>query len=507
MTFLNLDNLKSICSGTWLARPEAADRVTPSAVSIDSRTIKPGELFIAIKGERTDGHQYLKQVFDSGAACAIIERADALPSPLPPNSAVLQVADAGQALLRLAAAYRKTLETTKVIAVGGSNGKTTTTRLIQAVLSRTLRGTASPKSFNNAVGVPLTILAAKRGDAFLLCEVGTNAPGEIATLTAVVQPDIAVITRIGREHLEGLGSLRGVINEEVSLLGGLRPGGLAVINADPPELEDAAKAVLASRHGTGSTPSLLTFGIGERSNVRVVSVEMTAATSRFTLNDRTTYSLPLLGEHNASNAAAAIAVARRLGIPQPEIEAALASAKGPDMRLQRETITTATGDIRFLNDAYNANPDSMLASLQTFDELFPPRPGTRRVLILGDMYELGEATEASHREIGAAVREMNAIDLAICIGTHARLYADQLRQAWTAERIMHIPELTPEAIRHVAATLRAGDAVLLKASRRLALERIVAAAKDLYPNPSPPPAFVEAAARPVSGANCAVQSA
>src|SRR6185295_16323944 len=125
------------------------------------------------------------------------------------------------------------------------------------------------------------------------------------------------------------------------------------------------------------------------------------------------------------------------------------------MRLQRETVSTPAGDIRFLNDAYNANPDSMLASLRAFDELFPPRLGSRRVLILGDMYELGNATETSHREIGEAVRELKGIDLVICIGTHARHYAEQLRQSWTADRIMLIPELTPEAIRMIADTLRA----------------------------------------------------
>src|SRR6185295_2167356 len=155
------------------------------------------------------------------------------------------------------------------------------------------------------------------------------------------------------------------------------------------------------------------------------------------------------------------------------------------MRLQRETVSTPAGDIRFLNDAYNANPDSMLASLRAFDELFPPRLGSRRVLILGDMYELGNATETSHREIGEAVRELKGIDLVICIGTHARHYAEQLRQSWTADRIMLIPELTPEAIRMIADTLRAGDAVLLKASRRLALERILAAVKEPHSGAAP----------------------
>lgn len=485
--FFALDNIKSICGGTWIARPENELRRTPGGVCIDSRTLKAGDLFIAIKGDRTDGHLYIQQAIDGGAAAVLIDRDPATLAPAarpyPAHLAILRVSDTGQALLRLAAAYRKTLETTKVIAVGGSNGKTTTTRLIQAVLSTSMRGTASPKSFNNAIGVPLTILSARRGDQFLICEVGTNAPGEIATLTNVVQPDIAVITSIGREHLEGLGSVQGVINEEVSLLNTLQSGGCAIVNADPPELADAARAVLAA-HPVAPPASLITFGSNGRADLRLTSVTMTTAGTTFTLNDRASYSIPLLGRHNAANAAAAVAVALRLGIDPISIAGGLASARGADMRLQTEAVETSREPVVFVNDAYNANPESMLASLRTFDELFPAKPARRRVLILGEMLELGAAAEAAHREIGAFVRELRAIDQVIAVGGNAAGYAEELRRQWTADRIVHVPELNAAALQTVATSLRPGDTVLLKGSRRVALERIIPAVRALHSAPA-----------------------
>lgn len=464
MTFWNSDTIKAVCAGTWIARRD--DPPQPSGVCTDSRTLKPGEVFVAIKGDTFDGHEFLTQVASKGAAFAIVHRRDCVPPELLRELSVLLVPDTGVALLKLAAAYRKTLDTTRVVAVGGSNGKTTTTRLIESVLSRSLRGTASIKSFNNAVGVPLTILGAKKSDQYLICEVGTNAPGEICTLTEVVQPDVAVITSIGREHLEGLASIDGVAREEASLLKGLRSGGVAVLNADAPLLLDLVNA-------GGYLPddsSVITFGTDPNADIRVRVLSVSSDRTLFRLNDRTEYEVPLPGRHNALNAAAAVAVARRFGLDDQAAQAGLAALRPPEMRLEQR----AVAGVRLLNDSYNANPDSVLASLATFDECFPAS-SERRVVILGDMLELGNTARDAHREIGDAVASLSGIDLAVFIGPLMAHAADRVSAGRFSGTVVALPDATDSSMTHAASLLRPGDAVLLKGSRRMALERIIGA--------------------------------
>lgn len=489
MPFWSLDNIRLVCGGNWIARPEEPRRKKPSGVSIDSRTTKAGDCFIALRGERTDGHRYLADVAKAGAAIAIVDRKELVPASLG-DLCVLLVADAGTALLKLGGAYRKTLETTKVIAVGGSNGKTTTTRLISAVLSKALRGSVSAKSFNNAIGVPLTILGAKRSDQYLVCEVGTNAAGEIATLASVVQPDIAVITSIGREHLEGLGNLQGVAQEEASLLRGLRPGGVAILTADSPELAEVLRRDVAKAASGGG--GLITFGFGDHADLRLTSVEATSTGTRFCLNDRNWYTIPLLGRHNASNATAAVAVARRLGVDNAAIESGLAEAKGAEMRLQRERV----GTVDIVNDAYNANPDSMLAALRTFDEVCPPKREARRVVILGDMLELGEASSASHLEVADAVSRLVAIDLAVFVGPQFAEASSVVERRRTIPRVVRHAAIDEQRAGEIAALLHAHDRVLLKGSRGMGLERIVKALRSAEPPRPQGHGFLEEAPDP-----------
>jgi len=486
MSFWSLENIKAATGGTWIARPQNAPSQTDEfdGLSIDSRTIKPNQVFLAIRGERTDGHQYLKEAVQAGARLLILDRAVAMPPELAKVVAALLVPDCGVALLRLAAAYRRTLENTHVIAVAGSNGKTTTVRLIHAALSGSLRGTASAKSFNNAVGVPLTILSAKRTDQYVVCEVGTNAPGEIAALAAVVEPDVAVITSIGREHLEGLGSISGVLQEEVSLLTSLRAEGCAVINADAPQLVETVRPLVSH----GRKQSLVTFGQSDAADLRITQVEQGLDGLRFCLNDRGWFQVPLLGVHNACNAAAAVAVARRLGVEQSAIEAGLEAARGPEMRLER----TAVGGVTFINDAYNANPESVLAALATFASLAGRTGGVkRRVLVLGDMLELGESAPEMHLEVGRAVAREYAADLIILVGPLSAHTAAGIGGSANADRIVGFESLEGHGAHGAASLLVSGDMVLLKASRRMALERLIHALRALQ-NPSPL-AYVEPA--------------
>ncbi|MFN0011921.1 MAG: UDP-N-acetylmuramoyl-tripeptide--D-alanyl-D-alanine ligase [Phycisphaerales bacterium] len=496
MSFFAPENLRTVCGGRWLARPQRPPAPAVSGVSVDSRSIEAGQVFVAIKGERFDGHAYLLAAARAGSPVLIVQDEGAfraVMADLAPAAHVLLVSDTRKTLARMAAAYRRTLERTKVIAVCGSNGKTTTTRLIAAALATKLRGTAPKKSFNNDIGVPLTILSAKTNDQYLICEVGSNAPGEIATLGAIVEPDIAVITSIGREHLQGFGDLGGVAREEAAILAFLRPGGAAVVVADAPEIrpltQPIANVVLFGRAGDAAL-RLTSFEHVRMDEVFGSGSVLAGAIPdgiRLSVNGRASFVVPLVGEHNALNAMAAVAVARRVGLADEDIAAGLASATPPEMRFQRSTL----GRVTIVNDAYNANPESTLAALRTFAALYAG--ADRRVVVLGDMLELGDATESAHREIGQAVLELGCIDLLATVGERAALAGELARTAWgeSPARVLSVPAADETGAADIAAILRPGDAVLLKGSRGMALEGIIRALRARLANegsPAPAPA-------------------
>ena len=480
-SFWKLENVKAALGGSWLARPsqDSAGGTGLAGACIDSRQLKPGQVFFAFRGEKVDGHAFVESVLAAGAGLAVVDRPESLPEGLlrrvATTNAIVQVPDVGAALLRLAAAYRKTLDMTRVIAVGGSNGKTTTTRLIQQVLSSSLRGVSSPKSFNNSIGVPYTILQAKRTDQYLVCEVGTNAPGEIAALAEVIQPDVAVITSIGREHLELLGSLEGVAREEASLLRWLRPNGCAVLNADAPFLAEAARRAFGENGSQEHT--LVRFGTAAEAEFRISDVTSRLDGVEFQINGNLAVKLPMLGLHNAHNAAAACAVGRRLGLTQEQILAGLAQARGPEMRMELNHLALAGGQVTIINDAYNANPDSVTAGLQTFAALAGDAAGARRVVVLGDMLELGADGPMYHQEIGRLLADLGCADLAIFVGelmTHACAAASP----GFAAGVCRSYAAGAESAIEIASLFEPGDLVYLKGSRGMALERVLKAAKD-----------------------------
>ena len=480
MSFCSPDGVRAAAGATWVARGAAASASAELVgVSIDSRTIRPGEVFVALPGERFDGHDYIPAALNAGAGMLIVERPEtAAAERIGRDVPVVRVADTRKALGRLARAWREELTATRVVAVAGSNGKTTTVRLIEAILSVRLRGAASRKSFNNDIGVPLTILRARAGDQYLVCEVGMNAPGEMSRLASIVAPDVAVITAVQREHLEFLGGLEGVARENGALLAFLRPGGVAVTPAGESLLADYLK----------SAPGVVTFGADASADLRVTSASHVRGVGggvgvRFTLNERWTFDVPLVGLHNAGNAAAAIAVARRFGLDDETIRAGLASVQGPEMRMQRRVIA----GVEVYNDAYNSNPDSAIAAVRTFAEI--ARGGSRRVIVLGDMLELGEHAGAGHAEVADVIADADAAEVVITVGPLAREAGDRLRRRWGVERVASVedaalPEPTPHGHRtgdrpsgaeRIASMLRAGDIVLLKGSRGVGLERVEAA--------------------------------
>lgn len=456
--FLDAEQIRQAIGGRWHGGRDAPPWTT--GVSIDSRTIRPGEAFFAIRGDRTDGHRYLNEAVRRGAAMLIVSDEAALPHPFPDTQGdwprVLVVPDTSRALGRLARSWRDQLGQTRVIAVTGSNGKTTTVRMIEAVLSSALRGSASPGSYNNHIGLPLTILSARAGDRFLVCEVGSSAPGEIDRLGAIARPDAAVITGVGGAHLEGFGSIEGVAREKTSLLGHLRPGGLAVVHEGVPGLD---------RSSAGGT-RLVRFGRSDAADLRLSNVRGDADGVRFDAIGLPDLFVPLLGEHNASNALAAVAIGRWMGLTDDQIRAGLGAVRRVAMRLEPAQVAGLT----LVNDAYNANPDSTLAALATIGQIAAATRPQRVVLVLGDLLELGEATRSGHKRVIDAIGGMDRVDLLVAVGANFAGAADRL--GWDRTRIQRLDDLGDGRARSVAGMLRPGDLVLLKGSRAMGLERI-----------------------------------
>jgi UDP-N-acetylmuramoyl-tripeptide--D-alanyl-D-alanine ligase len=414
------------------------------SISTDTRQLTRESLFIAIQGENHDGHHHIQTAAASGAIAAMVS--DECLAHLP----LLKVHHTRKSMGKLAGYVRRQLRG-KVIAVAGSNGKTGTKHLIDSVLRQSLSGTISPKSFNNDIGVPTTIFAADPAHDYLVLEIGTNHPGEILNLTHIAQPDVAVITNIGAEHLEFLGDLQGVTAENAQIISGLRPDGLLIINGDSPYLS----AAVASYPGR-----IITFGTGPQNELRATEISCDTEGVNFQLDDRK-YSIPLIGRHTAVNALAAIAVARYMGVPEANIAQGLATATGPEMRLELQ----AAGSIRILNDAYNANPHSMQAALETLRDMKAPG---RKIAILGDMRELGVTADRYHREIGQFARACN-FDLLVCVGEKAGLIAEAA--AGGSATISHFASAI-DCSHHIAQIVQAEDMVLLKASRTMKLELI-----------------------------------
>jgi UDP-N-acetylmuramoyl-tripeptide--D-alanyl-D-alanine ligase len=448
---LTLVEIRQAVGGRALT-PVPAEAKPVGVVSTDTRSLAPGSLFVALRGDNFDGHEFLAQAAASGAIAAIVEHAPKQPVA---GLHLIGVADSRQALGRLAATARKTLRG-KVIAVAGSNGKTGTKHLIHAALSVKLRGTVSPKSFNNDIGVPLTLLPAEPSQDYVVVEMGTNHRGEIRVLTKMASPDIAVITNCGAEHLAGLGDLAGVRIENASITEGMNEKGLLVVNGDDEEL----LAAIGPYRGRK-----ITFGNEPSNDLFASEIECGLEGVRFRLNkSRLIVSIPLLGKHTAINALAAIAIARRMGVAEQAVVAGLATATGPDMRLQR----IDAGGVTIINDAYNANPNSMRSALETLAAL---KSTTRRIAVLGDMLELGESTEQFHREIGEFAGTCGLGVLA-CVGENAQHIAKAV--GMSADCVMRYPDAQAAAV-DVPKWLNDGDLVLLKGSRGIHLELVARA--------------------------------
>lgn len=374
----------------WIgARLHGAD-VGIDAVTTDSRSLQPGSLFVALRGENFDGHDFAAAAALAGAGALLVERR--LDVALPQ----LQVSNALQALGRLAAALARTRKTC-VIALTGSNGKTTTRTLTHAILARMEGGVyANPGNRNNEIGLPLAVLDQPEDAVRALYEMGAGAPGDIAYLTAIVQPHIAVVTNIAAAHLERMGSLDGVADTKAAIYDALPADGVAVINAD-----DAFADAFAARAGARR---VLRYGLAAEAQVRAVRIEEQAQGSRFTLQTpqgQIAIELPLPGRHQISNALAASALALEAGATLEQIAAGLGAASAVGGRQQAHRLACGAC---LIDDSYNANPGSLAVAI---DALMARsrRDGSTPWLVLGDMRELGPQAARLHAEAGRLARE------------------------------------------------------------------------------------------------------
>jgi UDP-N-acetylmuramoyl-tripeptide--D-alanyl-D-alanine ligase len=431
------------------------EQVTVRRVCVHSGDAGPGAVFFALAGSATDGHRFVGDAFGRGTAAAVVRHPGRWPGP------VIVVRDPGAALLDLAAARRREIAAT-CVGITGSTGKTTTKDLIAAVLARSFRVHASPASFNNQVGVPLTILGAPADAEALVCEIGAGVVGEIAGLCRVAAPVVGVVTNVGSAHLGTFGSRRAIARAKGELVEALPRDGVAVLNADDP---------VVAGFRTRTAAHVVTFGRSDGADVRAERVELDAcARASFVLvsgQDRRRVALGLVGAHMVPNALAAAACGIALGLDIDDSAAGLGSIRAAAGRM---CVFELANGVRVLDDTYNANPESTAAGLLAARRLAGP---ARCVAVLGEMAELGPAAPVEHRRIGRIAARLG-IDRLVLLGRHAR---DVARGAFDGGMPSPQVEVTSglrDAAAAALAAARPGDVVFVKASRAAGLERLVA---------------------------------
>ena len=385
MKKISITDLAKIIKASFV-EPGPATQVC-AGVSTDSRTVKAGDCFFAITGENFDGHDYLRDAFGKGAACAVVERD--IETKDFAGKCVLRVSDTVEALGVFAGWYRKQAGF-KVVAITGSAGKTTTKQIAYHVLSGTFNVHCSPKSFNNNIGVPLTLFGAGQDIEIVVAELGSNHPGEISNLTRIASPDVAVVTNVHPAHLEGFGDMQTIVREKISIADGLGPDGVLIVNGDFKILVDACRA---------GGVKFLTFGKSDDSDYQVGDIRPEGLSSRFTIDGTEVY-LPLAGSGNIENALAAWAVCSRFGIKAMDFAQAVKTLPAVSMRTELLQLGTLT----ILNDCYNANPASMKNALEILAGIDSAGRG-RKVFICGEMAELGQQAEKLHVELGTYIAE------------------------------------------------------------------------------------------------------
>lgn len=454
-----LETIAAWCGGTVA---ETWKDMRIRGVSTDTRSISPGQLFVPLRGEHFDGHDYLDAALEAGAAAVFSEK------PLEKDVPVIYVEDAMRALLDLAAAYRDTLDA-QVIAITGSVGKTTTKEMLSGILSTTYRVWKTQENHNNRIGLTQTILSTPTDTEYLVLELGMNHFGEMSELTAVAKPNLVVITNIGSMHIEHLGSREGILQAKLEILEGLRPGGTAVFCGDEP--------LLWGLHNIHAD-KIIYFGTeNEQCDIRAMDFEMPAGGSRFTIEGLGRHFdvyVPAEGRHSIQNALAACAVALCCNVQPASIQTALARFQNTGMRQK----TYEAKGYTIIDDCYNAGPESMEAAILVLGDR---KARGRKIAVLGDMLELGDRAAAEHYRIGRIAA--NKTDMIFAYGQNAeRIISGALTGGMKNNRALSF-DSQEELVNALVSRAKPGDVLLFKGSRGMRMEKALALFLEKQPEP------------------------
>lgn len=454
----SLLDLRRVTGGQWQVPPDgAALAAPPGRVVIDSRQAEAGSVFWGLRGTRCHGADFAAEAIDAGAAGAVVDK----DVDVPKGGWLLRVEDAQAALWKWAEFHRRQFTGT-LVAVTGSAGKTTTRQMIHTVLAARYAGSASPRNYNNQIGVPLSMLALEPEHNYAVLELGASRKGEIGSLAGLCRPKIGVITQVGDAHLAGFGGRRGVAEAKGELLAALPADGRAVL-CDDYWLRSLSDRCRVPATWVGTAPAC---------DLRALHVELRPGRLQFQVGD-CPFSVPVWGKHHLGAALAAVAVGRMFGLDLEEIAGALAGFQSLPMRCEVLEVRGAT----IINDAYNANPTAMRAALELLRDLDPPG---RRIVVAGDMAELGAQAGALHWQLGHQVVSVGGADLLIACGEFARHVVAAARAAGMP-RAYSIPcRSVEEALPYLGQAIVPGDTVLVKGSRAMGMERVVEALEQ-YP--------------------------
>lgn len=458
MIELSLPDLAGIVGGAVQRRAGRSEITISGPIVVDSRLATEGCVFIAMRGESTDGHLFVTDAVNAGARAVIAER------ELDVGVPVIVVEDSLEALTDLArevVARVRAAGRLRVVAVTGSNGKTTTKNMLRAIFDTAGPVVAPRESFNNEVGAPLSMLDVTAGTEFLVVEMGASAEGEIARLISIVVPDVAIVLKVGLAHAGGFGSIEATQRAKAEIVTELPPSAVALLNADDDRVAAMAQMTRAR---------VVRFGLSDEADYRAERVATTSSGTSFTLtagHESHDVRLRILGEHNVMNALAALAAANELGV---DASAAIAAVSAlPRAEHWRMELHTTPENITVVNDAYNASPDSMAAALKTLAEI--TRGKHRAVAVLGEMSELGELSEEEHDRLGRLVVRLN-IDKLVVVGHAARHIhlAAGLEGSWDGESVfVENSDVAYDLLREV---LQPGDVVLVKSSNSAGLRML-----------------------------------
>lgn len=453
-TLGDLLNLET-CQTEFFGAPETLLRDI-SAVSIDTRTIKPGEVYFALKGENHDGHDFVQAAVRSGAAAVVVSEDywPAVQSRLE-CEAVFVVADTLAALQSFARAYRRKFQL-QVIAITGTNGKTTTKEMLAAVLTQMGSVCKTQGNFNNHIGLPLTLLELEDKHEFLVVEMGTNHFGEISALCKIAEPQFGLITNIGHGHTEFFQDLQGVTRAKMELFDYLQPDGVAFANLDDPMI----------RQNLARFNHKVTYGFRDEADVVAENARLDTTGMPIMQIDGEVIRLNVAGMHNLNNALAALAVGKQFGLSVEQMREALERIQLPSKRME----ILRHGEIIFLNDSYNANPESTIAALQTLDKFATTG---RKIVILGDMLELGEQGAEQHAQVGEALPRYG-VDIFYGFGPLTEMAVEAAHKSGRRIVARHFKRKS-DLVADLKTEQKPQDVILIKGSRGMKMEDVLTA--------------------------------